>query len=455
MGATEQFARFIVETTFDQVPPKVIAYSKQLMLDAIGCALAGSTTETGKIMTDFVRQMGGVEESTVFAGGFRAPAANAALANGTLCHSMDYDDLGYHGHPSTTMVPVLLALGEKVKASGKETMAAHAVGFEVYGKMGENSKELYAGGWHPTAIYGAMGAVAAASKLLKLNAEQTMNAFGIAASQTCGLKANFGTMTKPLHAGNAARTGVVSAMLAKSGFTGRPNIIEYPAGFCFAFMGRGEFDIEKMVASLGRPFRMEYWPPGIKKYDCCGGNHNALDSIFALIREHKINYEDVESVVVDCDTRVGDILVYPEPQSGHQARFSLHYNMALALLDGKFDRNSHTDERAAQPDIHEAVKKVNVVIHPEWPAEYKGRKHPVTIKFKDGRTVTHMTTHVKGSPENPLSMDELMAKYTDCAGTVLSNADVQRSADLILRLDELDDLSGLMDVLMVKAAARV
>ncbi|MFH1485034.1 MAG: MmgE/PrpD family protein [Chloroflexota bacterium] len=450
MGATEKFAKFVVGTTFDKIPLKVLTYSKELMLDAIGCALAGSVTETGKIMTDFVRQLGGVEESSVIAGGFRTAAPNAAFANGTLCHSMDYDDLGYHGHPSGTVVPVLLALGEKLKSSGKEIMEAHAVGFEVYGKIAEHSKELYAGGWHPTAIFGTMGAVAAASRMLKLTVEQTMNAFGIAVSQTSGAKANFGTMTKPLHSGNAARTGIVSAMLAKGGFTGRPDIIEHPTGFAYAFIREGNYDLDKMVESLGNPLRMEYWPPGIKKYDCCGGNHNALDSMFTLIKQHNIKYEDVESVVVDCDSRVGDILVYPEPQSGHESRFSLHYNMALALLDGKFDRHSHTDERAAKPDIHAAVKKVNVVIHPEWPASYKGRKHPVTIKLKDGRTVTHTTDHVKGSPENPLARDELMAKYTDCAGTVLSAADIKKSAELVLKIDELKNISELMDILVAK-----
>lgn len=225
LGATEEFARFIVETDFDAVPRKVIAYSKDLLLDCVGCALAGSLEPIGKIVTGYARDTGGVPESGIIGGGFRTSAPDAALVNGTLCHSMDYDDGGYHGHPSGTVVPVLLALGEKLKTSGREIMEAHAVGFEVYGKIAENCKELYAGGWHPTAIFGVMGAVATASKMLKLDVDQTRSAFGIAASHVSGTKANFGTMTKPMHSGNAARTGVVSAMLASAGFTGRKDIM--------------------------------------------------------------------------------------------------------------------------------------------------------------------------------------------------------------------------------------
>lgn len=454
MGPTEKFARFIVETTFDRVPKKVVSYSKELMLDAVGCALAGSVEPTGKIMTQFTKEMGGVPESGVLGGRFRTSAPNAAFANGTLCHSMDYDDLGFHGHPSGTMVPVLLALGEKLRRSGKEIMEAHAVGFEVYGKIGENSKELYARGWHPTAIFGAMGATAAAAKLIKLDVGQTMNAFGIVASQASGTRANFGTMTKPLHAGHAARAGVVAAMLAKAGFTGRTDIVEDPNGFVFTFIGFDNCDLDKVVGSLGNPFRMEYWAPGIKKYDCCGGNQNALDAILYLIKEHNIRYEDVESVVVDVDGRVGDILIFPEPKTGHESRFSLHYNMAVALLDGKLDRHTHSDERVAKPDIRAALKKVSVVVHPEWPRTYRGRKHPVTIKLKDGRSLNHVVEKVKGSPENPLSREELLAKYTDCAQTVLSAGDVKKTAELILKLDELDDISGLMDILIGKGGKK-
>lgn len=449
MGATEKLATFTVETTFERIPPQVVSFSKQLMLDCIGCALAGSVEPTGRIMTQFTRELGGVEESGVIGGGFRTSAPNAAFANGTLCHCMDYDDMGfYRSHPSAGVVPVLLALGEKLKRSGKEILEAHAVGFEVFGKIAEGSEGVYERGWHPTAIFASMAAAAAAAKLLKLDVEQTMNAFGIVASEASGIRANFGAMAKPLHLGHAARAGTVAALLAKAGFTGRKDIIEHPVGFAYTFMGPGNYDPDKMVEALGKPFSMECTPPTIKKHACCGGNHRAIDAILHLIKEHRIKYDEVHNVVLDCDSRVEHLLAYPEPACGHEGRFSLHYNLAAALLDGKLDRRTHTDERAARPDIHEAVKKVSVVIHPEWDSSYGKRRHPVTINLKDGRSFTHAVDKLRGSPADPLTKEDVLAKYKDCAQTVLSDRHIERSIKLVLRLDELDDIVELMDILI-------
>ncbi|MBI2910366.1 MAG: MmgE/PrpD family protein [Chloroflexi bacterium] len=448
MGTTETFARFIVETTFEELPRQLVSYSKELFLDAIGCALAGSVCPTGRKIIRFTRESGGVAECAVIGAGFRTSAPSAALANGTLCHSMDYDDMNYNGHPSAPIAPVLLALGEKLRRSGREIMEAHAVAFEVYGKIAGASKELYDEGWHPTAIFGAMGATAAAAKLLKLDVEQTMNAFGIAASQTGGVRSASGTMTKPLHAGHAARAGVVAAMLAGDGFTGRSDTIENARGFSHAFIGPGKYDLRKMTEDLGKPFRMEYAPPSIKKYPCCGNNQRAIDAIFRLIEMHGISYADVESVVVDVDGRVGDSLIFAEPKTGNEGRFSLQYNMAAALLDGKIDLGTYTDEKAASPAMKEAERKVRVKIHQDWDTSSKGRRHPVAVHLKNGQVLRHVVDKLRGSPDLPLSRQELMDKYTDCASRVLSGPDIARSAKLILKLDQLEDISELMAVII-------
>lgn len=448
MDTTREFAQFVVDTTFDSVPRQVVSYSKELFLDAVGCALAGSVEPTGRLITKFTRKTGGTPECTVIGAGFRTSAPNAALANGTLCHSMDYDDMNYNGHPSATIVPVLLALGEKLKRSGREIMAAHAVAFEVYGKIAEASKELYARGWHPTAIFGAMGAGAAAAKLLRLDVGKTMNVFGIAASEAGGVRCASGTMTKPLHAGHAARAGVVAAMLAAEGFTGRTDILENPRGFAHAFIGPGNYDLEKMTRNLGKPFRMEYAPPSIKRYPCCGNNQRALDAIFHLIREYDIPYDNVDSLVVEVDGRVGDSLIFAEPGTGHEGRFSLQYNMAAALLDRVVDLSTYTDEKAASPQMKEAVRKVKVQIHHDWDTSSKGRRHPVTVRLKDGREYTYVVDKLKGSPDCPLTREELMAKYTDCASSVLSSKGVEKSAELVLNLEELKDIGELMAILI-------
>ncbi|MFH1484662.1 MAG: MmgE/PrpD family protein [Chloroflexota bacterium] len=448
MGTTQEFAQFVVGTVFEDVPAHVVSYSKELFLDAVGCALAGSVSPTGSAVVKFIRETGGTPECTVIGAGFRTSAPSAALANGTLCHSMDYDDMNFNGHPSAPIVPVLLALGEKLGRTGREIMEAHAVAFEVYGKIAGASKELYDRGWHPTAIFGAMGAVAAGARILKLDVDATMNAFGIAASETGGVRSASGTMTKPLHAGHAARAGVVAAMLAAGGFTGRTDTLENPRGFSHAFIGPGNYDLQEMTGNLGKPFRMEYAAPSIKKYPCCGNNQRAIDAIFRLLEEHSISYDEVESVLVEVDARVGASLIFAEPKTGHEGRFSLQYNMAAALLDGRIELGTYTDEKAASPKMKEAESKVTVKVHPDWDTSSKGRRHPVTVQLKNGQHYTYVVDKLRGSPDLPLTRDELLAKYTDCARRVLSDRQIEKSAELILSLDELQDIRELMAILI-------
>lgn len=449
MGATEKVARFIVDMSFDSVPAQVVKDSKRYLLDAVGCMLAGAAWPTGQIMTGFTREIGGTPESVVVGGGFRTSAPNAAFANGTMCHSMDFDDAGFGGHPSGNIAPVLLALGEKVKAPGSEIMAAHAVSFEVYCKLiaACNERSSRGRGFHPSPIFGAPAATAGAARLLKLNVEQTCNAFGIVTSQTSSATFNAGTMTKPLHPGHAARVGIISAMLAREGFTARPDAFEHPQGFPKIFFGT-DFDLDKLTSSLGSPFSLEYTFGSIKKYPCCGGNQRAIDAILHLIQEHDIRYEDVDHVVVDVDDRIGDILTYSDPRTFDEARFSLQFNMAIALLERNITTQSYTNEKVNSQRTREAMKKVSVNVHNDWETSAGGRRHPVTVSLKDGQSYTYAVDKLKGSVALPLTTDELFAKYAACAAPILSSKDIERSADLILHLEELPDIRELAGILM-------
>ncbi len=229
MGVTERFARFVVDTSYEDIPPEAIRIAKEISLDCLGTTLAGYVDPVGKAITKIVRDLGGTPECTVIGAGFKTSSAQAALANGTMAHALDFDDMGLSmGHPSVPVLPVILALGEKMHLTGRDILTAHLIGFEVEGKLGYGSQELYSRGWHSTGVLGVMGAAAAAAKMLKLNMEQTRMAFGIAASHAAAVKPNMGSMTKPLHAGNAARGGIMAALLAKEGYTAEPSIIEHP-----------------------------------------------------------------------------------------------------------------------------------------------------------------------------------------------------------------------------------
>lgn len=437
-------AEFVAEQHFDDIPEKAIKVAKAHSLDCLGVMLAGSLDPVGKVVTKYVKMTGDGSEVGVAGGHFRTSVPNAAFANGTMAHALDYDDFGYHGHPTVTLLPVALALGEKLRCSGEDILEALVLGFEVYGKIGATCDELYSRGWHPTAVFGTMGATAVAAKLLKLNVEQISMAFGIAASLASGLKQNFGTMTKALHVGNACRNGILAATLAKEGFTANCKILEDPLGFGYAFAGADRYHVEKLTKDLGNPFRLISAGPTLKKYPCCGGSHCALDAILQLVKEHNISYQQVDTIEVEISPYLSQMLIYSEPETGFQGKFSLEYVMAAAILDKKVVLGTFTDEKVRDSKMREILRKVKVVVHPEWSgAIYTA---PVKVILKDKRVYTNQINIPRGSPDAPLSSEELAAKYTDCAEKVLSPEQIKRSMELLLNLERLKDVKELMQI---------
>ena len=255
MGTTEKLAKFIVETIYESIPPEVVHAAKRVVMDTLGVIIAGSQEPAGKIISSFVRNLGEKPRATVVGAGFRTSSPNAALTNGTMAHALDYDDFNYmggSGHPSIALLPAVLAIGEDLRASGKAVLEALILGFELWAKLLGSGIDPRSQGFHPTPVIGTMGAAAAAAKLLGLDVKQTQMVMGIASTHASGLARNRGTMTKPYHGGNAARSGVVAAMLVKEGFTAATDIIDGKFGFCDAFAGGADVDDCK-VADTNSP----------------------------------------------------------------------------------------------------------------------------------------------------------------------------------------------------------
>ena len=444
MKTTEELARFVVTTRWGDIPGDVVEVSKRSILDCIGVMLVGARDTIGHIMRGHASDLGGAPQSSVVCGDFKTSTPSAAFANGTMAHALDYDDFSYNGHPTASMLPAVLAIGEWLNLSGRTSLEALIVGYEVYGKMGAASGELYSSGWHPTAVFGTMGATAAAAKMLNLDIDKTRIAFGIAASQTSGLKQNFGTMTKPFHAGNAGRSGIVSALLAKQGFTANQNIIEDPAGFAAVFLSNP--DLVKMTGNLGNPYRLVTAGPSIKKYPSCGANHRPLDAILQLMAEHNISYDDIDSVEVEVSPLITRIVIYSDPQTGFQGKFSLEYNLAAAILDGVVGLKTFTDEKAKSPQMREALKKARVKVNPEWALDL-GSPTPVTVTLRNGTRFTKQVDAPRGSPQVPLIRDELIAKFEDCAEGSLASEEMQKVIELVENFESLDNLEELMGYL--------
>jgi len=447
MGTTERIANFIVATGFEQIPREAVDFAKGAILDCLGVTLAGSQDSSGKIVTEYVKELGGNPEAGVIGGGFKTSAPQAALANGTMAHALDYDDvaISWVAHPTAALLPAVLALGERGKLCGREVLAGYIIGFEVGAKLGAGiGPGHYAWGWHATVTLGTMGAAAAAAKMLRLDAPQTRMALGIATSLAGGTRQNFGTMTKPFHAGSAARNGVVAALLAKRGFTADEAILENPMGFCKLFSGGGDFDIAKATQGLGDPFDIVTPGLSMKPYPCCRFTHRCLDAILYLIKEYRPRAEDVERVECKTAEFVPQVVIHPRPKSGLEGKFSMQYCMAIALLDGEVGLGQFTDEKVLDPRAQELLKRVEYV-HPEGLTPL----HPeaVTIKLKDGRELCHEVAIAKGDPGNPMGKEELAAKYRDCASFVLSAEGIQKSLDMVSHLEDLEDITELIDLL--------
>lgn len=449
MGTTETLATFVVECPSSAISQKARDEAKRALLDVIGTTLAGSTEPAGRIVSEYVRaECGSSGRAAVVAGGLRTSASLAALANGTMAHALDYDDVGLQvGHPSVAVIPAALAVAEETGAGGRGLLDAIVLGFEIASRIGTGAgRDAYRKGYHGTSIYGVFGAAAAAGRLLGLTVDQLRVAFGIAGSEASGVRANFGTMTKPLHAGSCGRSGVMAAALAKAGFAADPNIIETKVGYGDVILGKGSYDLAKMTAGLGDGFAVERGVD-IKKFPCCYGNHRTLDGIFSLAAEHGLRAEDVANVTVDCPVTLPEVLIYDRPETGLQGKFSLQYNVAAALVDGGVTRASFADERVRAPHIRAMVEKVTV--NPQEERDQQSVRIQVTTT--SGQVYSREQRVIKGSSEDPLSRDELLAKYRDNAALVLDGAAVERSIELVETLEAQGALTPLTELLVQQA----
>src|SRR5215467_943065 len=457
MGATEKIATFIVGTSYECIPRDAVDKAKRTALDCLGAALAGVTEPVSQAIAGYVTKLGGAPQASLLSADVKVSVADAALANGSIAHALDYDDCGVKiGHPSVLVLPAVLSLGEHLGVSGEEIVTAYILGLEIEGKLALHAdfKLMQARLNHQT-WYGSIGAAAACAKLLRLDVAKTRMALGIAGNFACGLSANHGSMAGAMAAGNACRNGVIAALMAKEGITANPNIIEAKNGFYDTLVGPGHYDAERMAETLGNPFYIESPGIGLKKYPSCYHTHRALDSVFQLLSEHGLNNKDIANVDVGTSERAMRVLAFSEPATPYQAKFSMPHCIAAAVVDHEVTLETFTDRKFADHAIVEARKKVHLSFPdvPIWPgladvgpdSEFVG--NPVTIRTIDGRSYNARVDIPRGDPALPLTDDELLAKYRDCGRSQLRPDDIERSVDMVLQLERVTEIGTLMATL--------
>jgi len=439
MQATTILSEFASRTRFDDLSAEAVAATKRHILDCTGVALAATAEPAGRIVLDVTREQGGAPTASVLGSTLRTGVVSAAWANGAFAHLLDFDDTGF-SHPTACILPAALAMAEEAGASGRDLVTAVCVGLEVFERMSSSGRQhehvLRGRGFHPTSLYGCSAAAAAAGHIVGLNARQMGVAIGLAAANAGGLTQHFGTWGKGIHAGNAARAGVTAVLLARKDYVADPAGLEGDYGFYSAFHGHGNYNLGKMADGLGTHWSIV--DPGltVKRYPCCGGNLRALDAAEALVMEHDVRVDEVERLEVDVHPDLLDIVRFHKPTDGFRGKFSIDYVLAAMLLDRRVDLDSFSDAYCNAPRMRAALEKVVVNAHPEWPDDAVSRRRtPVTIRMKDGRTLTKLVEKARGSPGNPMTRDELLGKYRGCAGRVLKGEKLERSIAILETLE--------------------
>jgi len=426
-------------------PAMARVMAARALLDTVGVALAGAMEPVSRIARRVVEQDGS-GPCRVLGTTLHASPGNAALANGTAAHALDYDDMCFVSlaHPSAPLVSAALAAAETAGASGAALLDAYVAGFELEGRLGRAmNPRHYQRGWHCTSTLGTIGAAAAAARLLGLDAEAAGHALAIAASEASGLKENFGTMVKPLHAGLAARNGVLAAQLAKAGLTASAAAIDGPQGF-LAAMDSEHAALDGVVGDLGT--RWEILDTGItvKLYPSCAGTHPALDALLDLKRREGFSGDDVEAVEIGVDPIVPTILIYDRPSSGLEAKFSMPFCAAAAIVRGRVGLETFHASEITDPAIVAMQARVMMRIDPALDASAAPLTQArVTVRLREGRVLTACANGARGYPDRPAGNEELAEKFMSCATQAVSAAQAVETLAALRGIESVADLRSV------------
>jgi len=457
-AVTEHLTRFIRETEYDDISADVRDLAKGHILDALGLSLAGATTPGSRIIADHIAGLNCDGQSHVFGTDLVTAPQFAALANGAAIHAHDYDDTcpqhlaDRNGglHATGPVMSAALAMAEPSGMSGRAVLEAFHVGVEVACRINHAiDNRHYAGGFHASGTVNVFGAAAAASRVLDASHETVLTALGLAASHSSGIRENFGTMTKPYHSGHAAEGGTVSAQLAARGFTAATNALEAPRGFFAA--GGGGFDPVQVMDRLGSPWAFEDPGVWIKPHPSGALNHAAMTLLRTWLREGRVAADRVQAVRLRTNANVVNTLLHSNPKTWLEAKFSLPFNAAAILVRGRARLAEFTDAVVQDPDIRAMMDKIDYRAFDTIEEGYTNTTTLIDIDLSDGSTVSGRVDYPKGSPQDPMSYDEVAEKFEECADYAEWPKDkAARIVGLVRDFEAIDDVRTLTAALSAR-----
>lgn len=454
VGLTQQIADFAVNTQYADIPDSVIALGKKSILDGFGLALAGTAAKSGAIVRDYLRALACDGDATVIGMNMKTAPRFAAFANGIGVHADDYDDTqlavakdrvyGLLTHPTAPALPPTLAEAESAGKSGRDFMLAYHIAVEIESKIAEAiSPRHYQHGFHSTGTCGAFAAAAGVGKLRAFDTETMLRALALAGSQSAGLRENFGTMTKPFHAGRACESGVLAADLAAAGWTTTDKILEAPRGF-FQAHGGG-YDLSSIDGKTGNPWTFDFPGVSIKPHPSGSLTHPGMTKMLELVQTHNIVASDVEEVCVGTNHNMLNALIHHDPQNELQAKFSMEFCMAILLCEHRANLPEFTDDIVLRPDIRDMIKRIKFSAHPEAEAAgYDKMTTIIKIRLKNGEEINGQAAFGKGSPVNPMSYEEVAEKFSGCVD--FANFPFSRAKQIVDVVDRLERVADMREL---------
>lgn len=448
---TQLLANFSANLKFEDLDPDLVLNSKKYLLDGIGCGLYGSCLPWCQIVNRFIKEQRGIKESTLWLQKFKGPSTNVSLGLGVMIHSFDFDD--YHNakvHLGSVVIPAAITTGEQIGASGKNVLAAMVAGYETMVRVslatGPNSSRLK--GWHLTGTIGTFGAAAAAGNLLGLNQNEMTSALGMAGTQSAGLWAFTadGAMSKRFHAGRSSQSGVMGALLAKKGFKGPTQILEAEdGGFCRATSD--QVNLPLALEDLGKKFLSG--EVNIKPYACCASAHSSLDAVQQLVQMNGMTPQDIEKVLIKTAKGVKVQCGFEyKPLSALQAQMSLQYCVAVFLLEGKALVEQFREEKIADPKILDMARRVEIVVDPEIDKVYPDKfASKVEMTMRSGKKVETRVDEPLGSPQNPMTFDQVVKKFESLSTQVLRKDRIEAIIEEVEHIETLPDIRNLTQLL--------
>src|SRR6266852_1779713 len=409
MALTQELGRFVAGLSFDKLPPKAVEVARTGFIDTIATMIAGAHDPAPQLLRRGLDPAPG--PASLYFSGETATAPEAAWINGTAGHALDYDDVGCRGHVSTVLVPALLAEAETLGLGGREIFAAYVAGYETWAELARRDPgHHHKKGWHPTGIFGAIGAGAACAALRRLDPTRATAAIALAASLAGGIMANFGTMTKPFHAGRAAHAGVVSARLAEAGFTASPDALEHSQGFLSAVSPEGRADRDGPTPGLGAEWQIVKQGLSIKKYPSCYCTHRALDGMLELLARRPLKPAEIGHITVSISETHSLILRNHTPETGLAAKFSMEFAMAAAVISRRAGLAEYTDEFVRRPEVQDLMRRVAIETNENYDPVQIGASvyDQVTVELANGeRLQSEQVRRARGHAELPLGEAEL------------------------------------------------